>query len=74
MPLLYCIVWYFIMGGYQQPLTDLGSVLSLVVENIGEVSDHWYQLLAALATSWVQITGGQRERRGLLRSEDTETA
>ena len=36
------------------------------------MSDHWYQLLAVLATSMVQVTGVQRGRRRLLRSEDAE--
>ena len=53
---------------------DLGKVCGLVAGNFGEVSDHWHQLLAALATSRVQVAGVQRECRGLLRNEDAEFA
>ena len=62
------------VGGCEQRLIDLGCVRGLVAGNFGEVSDHWHQLLAALATSRVQVAGVQRGRRGLLRSEDAEWA
>ena len=42
--------------------------------NFGEVSDHWHQLLTALATRRVQVAGVQRGRRGLMRSQDAEYA
>ena len=58
----------------EQRLTDLGEVRGLVAGNFGEVSDHWHQLLAALATSRVQVAGIQYGRRGILRSEDSEWA
>ena len=62
------------VGGCEQRLTDLGSCRGLVAGNFGEVSDHWHQLLTALATNRVQVAGVQRGRRGLLRSEDAERA
>ena len=62
------------VGSCEQRLINLGEVRGLVAGNFGEVSDHWHQLLAALATRRVQVTGVQRGRRGLLRSEDAERA
>jgi hypothetical protein len=62
------------VGPWEQRLQDLGEVRGLVAGNFGEVSEHWHQLLAALATNRVQVAGVQRGRRGLLRSEDAERA
>ena len=62
------------VGPCEQRLIDLGEVRGLVAGNFGEVSDHWHQLLASLATRRVQVAGVQRGRRGILRSEDAERA
>ena len=51
-----------------------GWGLRSLKDTFGEVTDPWHQLLAALATSRVQVAGVQRGRRGLLRSEDAEFA
>ena len=62
------------VGPCEQRLIDLGEVRGLVAGNFGEVSDHWHQLLASLATRRVQVAGVQRGRQGILRSEDAERA
>ena len=59
------------LGPCKQRLTDLVEVCGLVSGNFGEVSDHWHQLLAALATSRVQVAGIQYGWRGILQSEDS---
>ena len=41
-------------------------------ENFGEVSEATHQLLAAMATSRVRVTGPMVGRRGILRSEEGE--
>ena len=53
---------------------DLGEVCGLVAGNLGEASDHWHQLLAALATSRIQVAGVHRGRQGLICREDAEFA
>ena len=63
-----------VVGQCEQRLADLGEVRGLVAGNFGEVSNHWHQLLAALATSRVRVTGVQHGRRGILRTEDAEYA
>ena len=62
------------VGPCEQRLVDLGEVRGLVAGNFGEVSDHWHQLLASLATNRVRVSGVQRGRRGILRSEEAERA
>ena len=62
------------VGPCEQRLVDLGEVRGLVAGNFGEVSDHWHQLLASLATNIVRVSGVQRGRRGILRSEEAERA
>ena len=48
------------VGPCEQRLVDLGEVRCLVAGNLGEVSDHWHQLLASLATNRVRVSGVQR--------------
>ena len=57
------------VGSCEQRLVNLGEVFGLVSGIFREVSDRWHQLLAALATSRVQVTGIQQGWHGLLCSD-----
>ena len=62
------------VGPCERKLVELGAVRGLVAGNFGEVSEPWHALLSALATNRVRVTGVQRGRRGVLRSEEAERA
>ena len=61
-------------GRVEARLVSLGELRGLVAGNFGEVSQDFHTLIAALATSRVQLVGPGRGKRGLERTEEAARA